>query len=68
MRRYPPVTSAEEPDGGNLHVRFRGGPRLGKPAWATQQRIRREQAGEEGAPSEAAHMNESQAMREGCRT
>jgi len=29
MRKRPQDTSAEEPDGGNPHIRFRGGPRLG---------------------------------------
>jgi hypothetical protein len=29
MTRKPQDTSAEEPDGGNLHVRFRGGPGRG---------------------------------------
>jgi hypothetical protein len=29
MLRVPQDTSAEEPDGGNLHVRFRGGPGRG---------------------------------------
>ena len=29
MPRELPVTSAEEPDGGNLHVRFRRGPGRG---------------------------------------
>ncbi len=29
MTRNPQDTSAEEPDGGNLHVRFRGGPGRG---------------------------------------
>jgi hypothetical protein len=29
MTKRPPDTSAEEPDGGNPHIRFRGGPRLG---------------------------------------
>jgi hypothetical protein len=31
MSRDPPDSSAEEPDGGNLHVRFRGGPGRGNP-------------------------------------
>ena len=29
MSKRPQDTSAEEPDGGNPHIRFRGGPRLG---------------------------------------
>ena len=29
MTKRPQDTSAEEPDGGNPHIRFRGGPRLG---------------------------------------
>jgi hypothetical protein len=29
MSQRPQDTSAEEPDGGNPHIRFRGGPRLG---------------------------------------
>jgi hypothetical protein len=29
MNTQPQDTSAEEPDGGNPHIRFRGGPRLG---------------------------------------
>ena len=29
MTQRPQDTSAEEPDGGNPHIRFRGGPRLG---------------------------------------
>jgi hypothetical protein len=29
MSTRPQDTSAEEPDGGNPHIRFRGGPRLG---------------------------------------
>ena len=29
MSKQPQDTSAEEPDGGNPHIRFRGGPRLG---------------------------------------
>jgi hypothetical protein len=29
MSKRPQDTSAEEPNGGNLHVRFRGGPELG---------------------------------------
>jgi len=29
MNKRPQDTSAEEPDGGNPHIRFRGGPRLG---------------------------------------
>ena len=29
MNKRPPDTSAEEPDGGNPHIRFRGGPRQG---------------------------------------
>ena len=29
MTTRPPDTSAEEPDGGNPHIRFRGGPELG---------------------------------------
>jgi len=29
MKQRPPDTSAEEPDGGNPHIRFWGGPGLG---------------------------------------
>ena len=29
MSKRPQDTSAEEPDGGNPHIRFRGGPRQG---------------------------------------
>jgi len=29
MNKRPQDTSAEEPDGGNPHIRFRGGPRQG---------------------------------------
>jgi len=29
MTKRPQATSAEEPDGGNPHIRFRGGPRQG---------------------------------------
>ena len=29
MKPRPQDTSAEEPDGGNPHIRFRGGPRRG---------------------------------------
>jgi hypothetical protein len=29
MSKRPQDTSAEEPDGGNPHIRFRGGPRRG---------------------------------------
>jgi hypothetical protein len=29
MSKRPQGTSAEEPDGGNPHIRFRGGPRRG---------------------------------------
>src|SRR6266478_5144967 len=29
MSKQPQDTSAEEPDGGNPHIRFRGGPRQG---------------------------------------
>jgi hypothetical protein len=29
MSKRPQDTSAEEPDGGNPHIRFRGGPELG---------------------------------------
>src|SRR5438552_19013297 len=29
MSKRPQETSAEEPDGGNPHIRFRGGPRQG---------------------------------------
>ena len=36
MLRVPQDTSAEEPDGGNLHVRFRGGPgRVTGPGYST---------------------------------
>ena len=41
MARKPQDTSAEEPDGGNLHVRFRGGPGRGnRPGLLNADRVR----------------------------
>jgi molybdopterin/thiamine biosynthesis adenylyltransferase len=40
MSKRPQDTSAEEPDGGNPHIRFRGGPRQGdRPGLLNKSRI-----------------------------
>jgi hypothetical protein len=40
MSKRPQDTSAEEPDGGNPHIRFRGGPRQGdRPGLLNNSRI-----------------------------
>lgn len=52
MSERPPDAPAEEPDGGNPHIRFRGGPRQGdRPGLLNMRRRFRAAGAKEIAPA-----------------